>query len=145
MTSYQPLPAEAFAENTDRCSPIVRLGAIDDLESALTDSWLDLSRATYRFLALLREFDLRRGWQAYGCNDCAEWMDLKLKVSRKTALEKVRVANALWLVPRIDAAFREGKLSYSQVRALTRVADESNEAGLLEYALGYTWCWRRGC
>ncbi len=140
MTPYQPLPVEAFAENTDRRSPIVRLGAIDDLESALADSWLDVTRATQRFLALLREFDLRRGWQAYGCNDCAEWMDLKLKISRKTALEKVRVAHALWLVPKIDAAFKDGRLSYSQVRALTRVADEANEEELLAYARGNSAC-----
>ena len=28
MASYQPLAAEAFAENADRGAPIVRLGAI---------------------------------------------------------------------------------------------------------------------
>ncbi|MCB1685033.1 MAG: DUF222 domain-containing protein, partial [Pseudomonadales bacterium] len=106
----------------------------DDLESALESSWLDVSRATHRFLSLLREFDLRRGWQAYGCTDCAQWLDFKLKLSRTTALEKLRVAKALWFVPLIDAAFKSGALSYSQVRALTRVADEANEADLLAYA-----------
>ncbi|MCB1686282.1 MAG: DUF222 domain-containing protein, partial [Pseudomonadales bacterium] len=100
----------------------------------LESSWLDVSRATYRFLSLLREFDLRQGWKGYGCTDCAQWLDFKLKLSRTTALEKVRVAKALWFVPRIDAAFKAGELSYSQVRALTRVADASNEADLLAYA-----------
>lgn len=115
-------------------SPLVRLGPIDDLETALLDRWTEISQATYRFLALLREFDFRQGWKAYGCTDCAQWMDFKLKVSRKTALEKVRVARALWFVPQIDAAFKAGELSYSQVRALTRVADPENEAALLERA-----------
>ncbi|MEZ5552898.1 MAG: DUF222 domain-containing protein [Pseudomonadales bacterium] len=134
MSHYTPLPSAEFLANTDRLSPIVRLGPIDDLESALESSWLDVSRATHRFLSLLREFDLRRGWQAYGCTDCAQWLDFKLKLSRTTALEKLRVAKALWFVPLIDAAFQSGELSYSQVRALTRVADETNEADLLAYA-----------
>ena len=138
MNAYNPLAPDAFAEQP--LSPLVRLGPIDDLESALAESWLDVSQATYRFLTLLREFDLRRGWEAYGFNDCAEWMDLKLKMSRKTALEKVRVAKALWFLPKVEAAFEKGQLSYSQVRALTRVADEDNEAELLEYALGTTAC-----
>ncbi len=115
-------------------SPVVQLGPIDAVETALVDRWADVSQATYRFLALLREFDVRQGWKAYGCNDCAEWMDFKLKISRKTALEKVRVANALWSVPKIDAAFRDGALSYSQVRALTRIADTTNEDDLLHRA-----------
>ena len=136
MNHYTPLPSEAFAEDKSqsRLSPIVRLGSIDHLETALADSWLDVTRATYHFLTLLREFDMRQGWRAYGCNDCAEWLDFKLKIARKTALEKVRVANALWFVPEIEAAFRDGQLSYSQVRALTRVADQDNEASLLVYA-----------
>ena len=115
-------------------SPVVQLGPIDAVETALVDRWADVSQATYRFLALLREFDFRQGWKDYGCNDCAEWMDFKLKISRKTALEKVRVANALWFVPIIDAAFRDGALSYSQVRALTRIADETNEEDLVQRA-----------
>ncbi len=136
MNHYTPLRSEAFTEakSHTRLSPIVRLGAIDDLESELTASWLDVSNATYRFLTLLREFEMRQGWRAYGCNDCAEWLDFKLKISRKTALEKVRVAKALWFIPTIEAAFRGGELSYSQVRALTRVADHDNETALLAYA-----------
>jgi len=135
MNHYTPLPPDA---NTQSLSPIVRLGPIDDLEDALQSSWRDLNRATHRFLSLLREFDLRRGWQASGCVSCADWMDYKLKVSRRTALEKLRVAKALWFVPEIDDAFKEGQLSYSQVRALTRVADEENQSELLAYALGCT-------
>ena len=106
MNHYQPVDAQSLQSERANPSPLVRLGAIDDLEHSLTASWHGISQATYHFLGLLRDFDLRRGWQAYGCNDCAEWMDFKLKISRKTALEKVRVAKALWLVPKIDAAFK---------------------------------------
>jgi hypothetical protein len=41
----------------------------------------------------------------------------------------------LWLFPSIDAAFADGRLSYSKVRAITRVATERNEAQLLGFAL----------
>jgi hypothetical protein len=44
----------------------------------------------------------------------------------------------LWVLPHIDAAFARGDLSYSKVRALSRVACERNERELLAYALNAT-------
>ncbi|HEX7037579.1 MAG TPA: DUF222 domain-containing protein [Pseudomonadales bacterium] len=109
---------------------------LDDLETDLIATWRDVSRITYRFLVLLREFDLRQGWRAYGNNDCAEWLNWRCGIGRSTALDKVRVARALWFLPQISEAFRRGDLSYSKVRALTRVATEQNECELLDFALG---------
>ena len=136
MNQYYAVSNKALhqAREHHTLSPVVRLGPIDDLEQALEDSWYAISRASHQFLSLLREFDLRQGWKAYGSNDCAEWLDFKLKMERKTALEKIRVARALWHVPKIDQAFAKGALSYSQVRALTRVANVDNEEALLEQA-----------
>lgn len=136
MTAYEPIPSAAFSEvkNASRLSPIVRLGPMDDLEEALIASSAEVSKANYKFLCLLREFDLRQGYRAWGCNDCAEWLDFKLKMARKTALEKVRVARAIWFLPEVEGAFSRGELSFSQVRALTRIADKDNEAELLAYA-----------
>ena len=51
-----------------------------------------------------------------------------------TAREKVRVASALFDLPRISRAFASGELSYSKVRSLSCVATPHNEAQLLEYA-----------
>jgi hypothetical protein len=50
------------------------------------------------------------------------------------AREKVRVAHALKDLPQISEAFRRGELSYSKVRAMTRIADASNEDYLLMIA-----------
>jgi len=50
----------------------------------------------------------------------------------------VRVEHALRTLPSIGRAFAEGKLSYSKVRALTRVADRDNEDELLAFALRTT-------
>ncbi|MFT7652300.1 MAG: hypothetical protein ACI9ON_002313 [Limisphaerales bacterium] len=108
MNHYQPVQNLQSTRSDSPLSLLVHLGPIDDLENVLADSWLGVNQATYRFLGLLREFEMRQGWRAYGCNDCAEWMDFKLKISRKTALEKVRVAKALWFVLKIEAAFKSG-------------------------------------
>lgn len=51
------------------------------------------------------------------------------------AREKVRVARALAELPKISAAMREGRVSYSKVRAMTRIATPANEERLLEFAL----------
>ncbi len=119
-------------------SNVLSFRPIDELEATLLDSWREVSKVTHRFLALLREFDLRQGWRAYGNVDCAEWLNWKCGISRVTAQEKVRVAKALWTLPMVDAAFERGDLSYSKVRAVTRVATERSEADLLDFALAST-------
>jgi len=44
------------------------------------------------------------------------------------------VAHALADLPRISEKFRRGEVSYSKVRAMTRVATQQNETYLLEIA-----------
>ena len=51
-----------------------------------------------------------------------------------TAREHVRVARSLPELPRIHAAFACGELSYSKVRAITRIADAESEEELLGLA-----------
>jgi hypothetical protein len=48
--------------------------------------------------------------------------------------EKIRVALSLPDLPLIDAAFSSGTISYSKVRAMTRIATPENEAFLLQIA-----------
>jgi hypothetical protein len=48
--------------------------------------------------------------------------------------EKVRVAHALSELPKISAALRGGRISYSKVRAMTRVATPQNEDYLMMIA-----------
>ena len=51
-----------------------------------------------------------------------------------TARDHLRVARKLAELPAIDDALRRGEISYSKVRAMTRVATAANESLLLEYA-----------
>jgi hypothetical protein len=93
-----------------------------------------LAAATCRFLVLLGDFDARRGWANWEMNSCAEWLSWKCQMSSGTAREHVRVARALRVLPVIRGEFGAGRLSYSKVRALTRIATPATEAGLAELA-----------
>ena len=92
--------------------------------------------ATYRLLVLLAEFDTRVGWGGCGSGfrSCAHWLSWRTGIALGAAREKVRVARALPELPQISAAMRGGALSYSKVRALTRVATPANEGELLVFA-----------
>ena len=89
-----------------------------------------LDAATARLLELIREFDERGGW-GNGFNSCAHWLTWRVGLSPGAAREHVRVARALPALPRIAQALACGELSYSKVRALTRVATSETEARLL--------------
>jgi len=94
-----------------------------------------LNAANARFLALIAELDRRKGWAEWGVKSCAHWLNWKCGIDLGAAREKVRVARSLEKLPRVAASMAEGQLSYAKVRAMTRVADESNEAYLLNIAL----------
>jgi len=92
----------------------------------------------HRFLMLIAEYDNRKGWSDGGTQSCAHWLNYRCGIDLGAAREKVRVAHALESLPKISAAMAEGRLSYSKVRALTRVACEGTEDYLLSIALNGT-------
>ncbi len=96
-----------------------------------------LHAATYQLLVLLREFDARSGWNS-GFLSCAHWLHWRTGFDLGASREKVRVARALSALPRIAWAMERGQLSYTKVRALTRVATPENEAALVNVALAGT-------
>jgi hypothetical protein len=87
--------------------------------------------ATARLLDMIREFDARTGWAEAGAKSCAEWLSWRVGLDLNAAGERVRVARALPSLPRVRDAFARGMLSYSKVRALTRVATAETEERLL--------------
>ena len=84
---------------------------------------------------LIAEFDRREGWADGSTTSCAHWLGWKCGIDRGAAREKVRVARALEALPLISAAMARGALSYSKVRALTRMATPETEDMLLMIAL----------
>ena len=92
-----------------------------------------IQAATYQLLVLIRAFDEREGWE--GCQSCAHWLNWRTGLKLGAAREKVRVARALGVLPLLSDAMQRGQISYSKVRALTRVATPANERRLLDFAL----------
>jgi len=94
-----------------------------------------INAANHRLLTLIAEFDQRKAWSGGGTvRSCAHWLNWKCGIALVAAREKVRVAQALTALPLIDAAFAAGEISYSKVRAMTRVATPENEDYLLHIA-----------
>jgi uncharacterized protein DUF222/HNH endonuclease len=109
--------------------------SIEDLSAAIVKLDRSMRAESYQLLVLIRELDDRFGWAKWSFASCAEWLAWTCGISLSAAREKVRTAHALRLLPAISEAFAEGRLSYSKVRALTRVAEEHDEDLLLAYAL----------
>jgi hypothetical protein len=91
-----------------------------------------IQAATCRWLGLVAEFDAREGWAALGCRSCVEWLAYRCSLSPTAARDHVRVARRLRELPLVRAAFSRGELSYSKVRALTRIEDVDREQELVE-------------
>src|SRR4051795_7512073 len=105
-----------------------------ELARAITAGAVRLAAATAAWLALVAEFDRRGGWHGVGIRSCAHWLSWQCGLAPGPAREHVRVARALPALPAIRAAFAAGRLSYSKVRALTRVAAPDSEQALLDLA-----------
>jgi hypothetical protein len=99
-----------------------------DLESELLGLAGHIAAAECRFLQVLAEFDERGGWAGVGIRSCAHWLSWRAGMSLRTATDHLRVAHALRNLPRITEAFAAGRISYSKVRALTRITGSDTAA-----------------
>src|SRR5882724_10016100 len=124
--------------NTPSCvsiAPVIEPTAsvaahLDRLGDEIAELSAHLDAATAHLLDLIREFDTGGGWNTGFCS-CAAWLTWRVGLDRGAARERVRVARALGTLPRMAQALARGELSYSKVRALTRVATPDTEERLL--------------
>lgn len=86
-------------------------------------------------LELLVRFDELKGWESSGSRHCGAWMNLELGISTKLGWEYLRVGRKLRNLPITTALFRDGKLTWSTVRLISRVADSDSERVLCHAAL----------
>ena len=115
-------------------SPRARRATNEALGDRIAEQAFHLDAAMHRLLTDLRAFDASNHWAEAGARSCAGWLSWRVGWDPGTAREHLRVARALGELPRIDAALCEGRLSYSKVRAITRVATPATEAALLDDA-----------
>ena len=109
---------------------------LDCLGDRIAELSSRIDAATYELLCYLHQFNQQYGWE--GFRSCAHWLNWRTGLDHGAAREKLRVAAALAELPHISAAMACGRLSYSKVRALSRVAAPATEARLLAVACGAT-------
>jgi hypothetical protein len=97
-----------------------------------------LDVATHALITQLREFDEHEGWADAEMPTCAHWLSWRTGIGLNAAREKVRVARALGELRLVDKLFGKGKLSFSKVRAITRVATPASEQDFIDIALNAT-------
>jgi hypothetical protein len=112
----------------------VKWRAFEELEAKITELWGHLNAATHRFLMLIAEFDREKAHERHGLVNTARWLNWQCGIGSVAARENVRVARALEQQPEISDAFATGEISYSKVRAMTRVATPTNESVLVHIA-----------
>jgi hypothetical protein len=110
------------------------LSEAERLGEEIAELCVYLHVAKAHLLDLIREFDERRCWEELGFPSCIAWLGFQCGIGANAAREHLRVAHALVQVPKIAERFAEGRLSYSKVRAMTRVAHAGNEEFLLMVA-----------
>ena len=108
----------------------------DPVGDEIAELCAHLDAAQYRLLTLLRRFDEEERWS--GWRSCAHWLNWRAGISLCAARERLRAARRLADLPLTSAEMEKGRLSWSKVRALTRVATAESEARLVEFALHHT-------
>ena len=116
-------PSTADWRDVDRqLRALARTRAALDFEEGL---WLLAARRTAAF-------------RHAGFASLAEYAERRLGYEPRTTLDRVRVAEALEVLPRTAAALRDGALTFPSVRELTRIAVPETEAEWTAWAAGKT-------
>jgi len=141
-SSPDPLPCDALDVRTPDLGftdpDTLAADRLEELSEEITSLASQIHSATYRLLVLLAEFDEKRGWEREGHRSCAHWLSYRTGIDMGASRERVCAARALVGLPEIGAAMERGELSFSKVRAITRVATPEDEGALLAFALENT-------
>src|SRR5665213_104874 len=104
---------------------------VDELGKRIVDLAGRIAASTSRFLVLVAQFDARQGYLSFGLASTAQWLSHACGIAHRTAVEHVRVARSLRHYSRLAEEMGAGRLSFSQVRAISRIA-EPGEDGLVD-------------
>lgn len=105
-----------------------------ELSGLVRDQAARVTRETARWIVVLAEFVVRGVWADEGARSPGEWLSWAVGMAPSTARDHVRVGLALRTLPKVREAFLAGQVSYSKVRAITRLGHEETEEVLLEWA-----------
>ena len=105
-----------------------------ELEHRMKVQAAQITALTCRWIQLLGELVVRGVWADQGARSPAQWLSYMVGMAASTARDHVRVALRLRELPAIRAEFAAGRLSYSKVRALTRIARPELQDLLLRWS-----------
>ena len=120
---------EATTSERVRGGVAAREAATDRRVDELASLSAHLSAATARWLEVV--WEMREQGDS---DDLQAFVAWRCGITGREAREFLRVAEALQELPATRAAFGRGELTFTKVRALTRVATGSSEESLLELA-----------
>ena len=125
MTTHSSLEADHLAD----CRSVhARLAEIANARGALDA----------REAELLLAADELQIWRAYGQPTLAAYLEVTLGYGPHAGNERLRVARELGELPQLHAALGAGRLHFSAVRELTRVATRETEDAWIAEATGKT-------
>ncbi len=111
---------------------------LDDDRSSIGEEFRRLAKvwasSQMRLVRLAAEFADGTEWVNAGVSSAAHWLADAAQVERSTTREWIRIGRRLRELPATADAFADGSLSYSKVRALTRIATPDNEVELVSIA-----------
>jgi Holliday junction DNA helicase RuvB len=132
LTSTEPCPSRPSFDL------VPGLGAHEiDRELRLADRQTDVG--TRRLAFYLADMETRGVCQLLGYATATVYAVRRLEMGKRHAQQLIAAGRALEDLPRIDAAFCDGRLNWSRVRLLTRIAVRETEAAWLERALAASW------
>ena len=119
---------------TPTTNPLPSHGPERGLRAELTEIGRRWSVSLTRLVRLSVQLDESGEWALDGSPTCAHWIAAALDVEVCTAREWLRIGRGLAELPLTAEAFTSGALSFTKVRALTRLATPANERELLDLA-----------
>lgn len=109
---------ESLGELTAPSSPL------DELDGSVAR----MTAASAGALQAVAEICERELWRSAGATSPSGFLAARYRLSWGTAREWVRVARALRELPEIARSYREGRLSWDQLRPVVELADEKTDA-----------------
>jgi Domain of unknown function (DUF222) len=100
----------------------MEVAARNDLTQALDDAVFLMAAASAEALEFVASCDDKNLWSRDGATSMTSWLAGRYGLAWGTAREWVRVAHALRKLPGIAQAYASGRLSWDQLRPLTRFA-----------------------
>jgi hypothetical protein len=136
VAAGRELSTEQLVNHARALGPDPRLSALTDaeLERRFVSHTVALNAATAQWFVLLAEVVVRGLWADQGARTPAQWLSWRIGLAPSTAREQLRVAIRLRELPEVMERFATGRLSYSKVRAITRIAVPELQQLLLAWA-----------